>query len=127
MALTSQQLGTGLWQALQAEGADAAAITKAFLTMIEEQRLVALLPHVVKQLQFLHAQHTKQHTLRITVARKQSDAVIDELTKKIGTVAAVETTEDESLIGGFVAQYNNKVYDGSVATQLRKAEQILLS
>lgn len=127
MTLSSQQLATGLWRSLQSDDADAKAITKAFLDMMEEQGLLALLPNVVTHLEFLQQQHRQQHTLTISVARPQSKALIKELTTAIGTQGAVVVEEDPALIGGFVAYYNNKVYDGRVATQLRRAEQVLLS
>ena len=61
--------------------------------------------------------------MAITSATELSENVVDRITdlahKELGTIpASVSMAVDKSLVGGFVAVYKGKVFDGSLATML---------
>jgi F-type H+-transporting ATPase subunit delta len=64
------------------------------------------------------------HHVKLTTAVAISDEVKNAITAKINTEAGLgkvelETKTDESLIGGFVLEFNNKLVDASIARDLR--------
>ncbi len=56
---------------------------------------------------------------------RQVEAIKEALAKSTGKKVILKVEVDPSLIGGVVAQIGDKVYDGSVKTQLTRIEDIL--
>ena len=129
MAISAQQLAKSLFAALNDNPDNQRKITKAFFDFVDEKKLLPLLPYVVDSLERMQKVDKDRITLKITLQKKHSQLVIDQIKKKIKTPDNVDVNVDidESIRGGFIAQYDNVVYDGSVATQLGKAEKKLLS
>lgn len=128
MATNAQQLARGLWTTLQQQPDQEKVITKAFLQMVDEQGLTALLPFVVRHLEYLHDAYEQEHSVQVTVAHVHKDVDIKKIAAQItGSSVKMHITEDASLIGGFVLKHQNIIYDASVATQLQAAKRALTS
>lgn len=58
--------------------------------------------------------------------QEELDLIIQGFEQKLGKPVQFHVVEDPSLIGGFSAQIDGKVYDFSFATQLRELHHQLL-
>ena len=127
MAITSLQLAQAVELALAQESIKEKEVVKSLLQFTEEKGLQILLPNVLKHLEKRQARRDRRYQLQVSVARKQNAKVIDMVKNYIKAPkdVRVEMTEDESLEGGFVAQYDNVIYDGSVKSQLKKVKEVL--
>ena len=52
--------------------------------------------------------------------------VAEHFARLLGQPVAFEVVRDESLIGGFLAMVNGKVYDSSISVQLNNAARYML-
>ena len=64
-------------------------------------------------------------TTAVTLSPDRAKAVEQSLARMTGRTVTLETRMDPSIIGGVVARIGSTVYDGSVATQLRKMREQL--
>lgn len=95
----------------------------ALNALLVRSHLTHLFPAIVEILKTKVEQGSKQDTISITSATPLSENVVDRISdlahKDVGTIPnSVSMTVDKSLVGGFVAVYKGKVFDGSVATML---------
>jgi F0F1-type ATP synthase delta subunit len=95
----------------------------ALVTLMSRSHLTHLLPAVVQVLKAKSVQEDKQSAILITSATPLSENVVDRISdlahKDVGTIpSSVSMMVDKSLVGGFIAVYKGKVFDGSVATLL---------
>ncbi|MFZ2151661.1 MAG: F0F1 ATP synthase subunit delta [Minisyncoccia bacterium] len=95
----------------------------ALTSFLTRSHLTHLLPAIVLLLKKKAVEEGKQDTISITSATTLSEKVIDRISdlahKNVGTIpASVNMVVDKSLVGGFVAVYKGKVFDGSVKTML---------
>lgn len=65
--------------------------------------------------------------IHITAVRKLDQSEIDSIKKKFNQSAEVELHIDENLIGGVIIRYKDDYFDGSIAGQLEKLKQKLIS
>lgn len=104
-------------------------LTMAFLRILVTKGREAYLPEIADEflLQYKHLKHIS--TVKITAARKLSQAEIDAITKKlqeshdIDENIEVKTKVDPELIGGFIIEFDDKVYDASAAHKLAKLKK----
>ena len=124
MAVTAEQLARGLYTVLQHEPKHQQKALHEFVAMVEEQGLMNLLPHVVRYLEYYLERDQKREQVHITLARKHDDHVLQAIVKRVETEGKPEVivSIDESIGGGFIAQHNNVVYDGSVKGQLQRVK-----
>lgn len=92
-------------------------------TFLTRSHLTHLLPAILLILKKRAVQESKQDTITITSATNLSENTLDRITdlahKEVGSIpTSVGMIVDKSLVGGFVAVYKGKVFDGSVATML---------
>lgn len=121
MVPTARQITEALTQVSNTHG-EQKAVT-ALNALLARSHLTHLLPAAVEILKIKVVQESKQDTIAITSATQLSENVIDRISdlahKDVGTIPiSVSLTIDKSLVGGFVAVYKGKVFDGSVATIL---------
>lgn len=121
MVPTARQITEALTQVSSSHG-EQKAVT-ALNTLLTRSHLTHLLPAIVEILKTKVVQEGKRDTISITSATHLSENVVDRISdlahKDLGTIpTSVHMTVDKSLVGGFVAVYKGKVFDGSVATIL---------
>ncbi len=127
MAISATQLADGLVRAVSKDPKKEKLVVENFLTYLEEKHLMGLLLNVVKHLKRKEHEARLKKSVQITVARELDKLVIERIKQFVGASKDTEViiTLDESVKGGFVAQYKNKIFDGTVKNQLSKAEQLL--
>lgn len=121
MVPSARQLTEALTSMSQKHG-DKKAVT-ALHSFLTRSHLEHLFPTILSILKTKSIQENKEDTIFITGATPLKENSIDRIAdlahKEVGTIpASVSTTVDKSLVGGFVAVYKGKVFDGSVATIL---------
>jgi len=127
--IKAQSLAKFLYNSLQANPSEADKIMKYFLEFVDEKKLIALLPRVVIFLAKFQKSAMNAKTLKITLQQEHSKSVIDVIKQKVNSPASTPTQViiDDKIKGGFIASFNDVIYDASVATQLENARRKLTS
>lgn len=107
--------------------------TMAFLRILVNKGREPHLPEIAAEFiaQYKKIKHIS--TVKVTTAKPMTDAALKALTAKLAASDAteqtveVETAVDPELIGGFVLEMNDKIYDASVAQKLEEVKRSLLS
>lgn len=105
-------------------GAKFNKLTSLFLDIVLRKGREALLPAIAKEfrLQYKILKHVS--SVKLITATKLTDEGVEEIRKRILSSEAtddnveLEVEVDESLIGGFIIEFDNKRYDSSVAQKL---------
>ena len=117
-------------QLLKLAGALSPVVAKVLLLLADNDRLV-LLPEMATAYRERLMQHLNvvraQVVTAMPVAPGHLDALREGLERATGRDVQMETRVDGSLIGGAVTRVGSTVYDGSIATQLRKLQHELAS
>lgn len=99
-------------------------LTSAFNTLLVKKNREGDLPEIAGAFIDQYNEMKGIHRVKLTTAVPVSDEVKKSIEEKVknaqelGTVE-LETATDESLIGGFVLEFNNKLVDASIARDLR--------
>ncbi len=104
-------------------------LTQAFLTILVKKGRENFLPEIADE--FLHQYKVMNHVseVKLTTATKMSDAQLEKIKQ---TLLASEVTDqkvdittavDESLIGGFIVEIGDKLYDASVAHKIAELKK----
>ena len=109
-------------------GKDSNKITKTFLTLMVNKGREPYLEDIAKSFIQLYNKYKHITPVKITTAVQFDKAYTDELVAKLQSKtgidnAQIKVTVDETLIGGFVLQYEDKLYDASVAHKLELLEK----
>ena len=104
-------------------------LTVNTLALMAAKRRLFVLPQLIKALRDLIAQEKGEVTAEITAAAPLTDAqaarLADTLKAKIGRDVKINTTVDESLIGGLVVKVGSRMIDTSVAAKLANLQQAM--
>ncbi|PHI21509.1 ATP synthase F1 subunit delta [Lewinellaceae bacterium SD302] len=101
-------------------------MTTAFARILITKGRESNLPEIVSAFQQQYKSLKNITSVQITSATPLTEVEMHDIRAKLlaseatGQEVDIETTIDESLIGGFVLEYNGKVYDGSVAHKLKE-------
>lgn len=121
MVPTREQITSALMSLSEKHGNEKAV--GALTAFLKKSHLLPLMPAVLGLLKKKAEEEGKRDTLVITSATDLQENVVDRISdlahKDLGTIpGSVSLTVDKSLVGGFVAVYKGKVFDGSVETML---------
>ena len=104
-------------------------LTVTTLALMAAKRRLFVLPQLIKALRDLIANEKGEVTAEITAAAPLTDAqaarLADTLKAKIGRDVKINTTVDESLIGGLVVKVGSRMIDTSVAAKLANLQQAM--
>ncbi|MBS1627583.1 MAG: ATP synthase F1 subunit delta [Bacteroidetes bacterium] len=100
------------------------SLTNAFNTLLVKKGRESVLPEIaqafIDQYNAMNGISNVKLTTAIAISNDIKKAITDKITKEAGlTKIELETKVDESLIGGFVLEFNNNLLDASVARDLR--------
>ena len=106
---------------LQAIGA--LPLSKNLVYLLLDSERMSSVPDISREVDAMIEAKSGRITAEVTSARPLELAQLTEITvaleKLSGKKVTVTKREDESLLGGVVAKLGDKVYDGSLRTQLR--------
>jgi F-type H+-transporting ATPase subunit delta len=99
-------------------------LTLGFTRLLISKGRESNFPEIISSFIDLYKSHKNIHTVKLTTAAPLSEALKDAIisqVKKTGGFENIEleTTIDDSLIGGFVLQAGDKMIDASIAADLR--------
>ena len=101
-------------------------LAKLLVLLASRDRLV-LLPELLAAYRERLLDHLKvvraEVTTAVTLPPDRAKAVEQSLARMTGRTVTLATRVDAAIIGGVVARIGSTVYDGSVATQLRKIKE----
>nr|WP_175581758.1 F0F1 ATP synthase subunit delta [Pseudooceanicola sp. HF7] len=105
-----------------------AALSSTLGLMAQKRRLFAL-PQLVKRLEELLAEHKGEVTAEVTSAepltKEQSEKLSAMLAETIGKQVKLQTTVDESLIGGLVVKVGSRMVDTSIRSKLNALQNVM--
>ena len=99
------------------------------LGLMASKRRLFVLPQLITSVKVLIAEDKGEVTAEVTAARKltaaQSKALATSLKKSVGKDVKINTTVDESLIGGLVVKLGSKMIDSSIRSKLAKLQNVM--
>ncbi len=102
-------------------------LTYRFLQIVNEKDRLDRLAYIFAAVRELEAKRKGVIEVEAYVARalteNQSETLAGNIGKALGKDVVLHQTEDPSLIGGLKLRFEDRVVDGSVATQLRQLKQ----
>ena len=105
-------------------------LTVSFLELVFKNKRETYLAQMARHFIKIHKQKHNIKTVEITTAIEVDDNIKEGIKKQVlkSIKAQIElvTKTDEKLVGGFVVQIDDLLYDASVKTQLRKIQQNLV-
>ena len=103
------------------------AVAERLLLMLADRDRLELLPEVGEVYSALLMEHRGEVRARITTAEPLDslhlESMVQALAKATGRKIKVETSVDETLVGGMVTQIGSTVFDGSIAHHLDRLRQ----
>ncbi len=99
-------------------------ITKAFIQIVTDKGREEALPEIAEAFMALFRKERNISTVKITSAAPLTDAAVDRIKAKLTTEGLasdhieLERVIDSSLIGGFVVEVGDRLYDASAKSQL---------
>jgi F-type H+-transporting ATPase subunit delta len=107
-------------------------LTSSFFDIVIKKGRESLLPEIA---QSFEDQYNEMHGITkayITLAAEMNDELLDKIKNKISALGVDSTkieinkTIDPSIIGGFILQVGDKLYDASIKTKLAKSRKELV-
>lgn len=99
------------------------------LALMGSKRRLFVLPQMIMQLRAMMADEKGEVTAEIRTAQPLSDAQSDKLAKtlakQVGKSVKIQTTVDESLIGGLVVKVGSRMIDTSIAAKLANLQNAM--
>lgn len=111
-------------------GGRTSQIVLSFLKVLGRHGRLNLLRDVRRELRMLYNKHRNLLEVNVRVAREMSEATKEELRRVLaGKMAAepiLKIQVDPGLLGGIIIRVGDTVYDGSVATRFRLAQDAMV-
>jgi len=103
-------------------------LTNAFNKLLVAKGRENDLPEIVNEVVAQYNEIKGIHQVKLTTANPVSDALKNEIVAKVKSEAGLENVEletktNESLIGGFLLEFNNNLVDASIAKDLREVKK----
>lgn len=97
------------------------------LSFLEKKKLISFLPQIIFHLKKEWERRQTSKNFKLSSSHELSPETKNKIRKMAGIPAeAPEISRvDSSLIGGFVAEYEDKMYDASLKSQLKKLAGVL--
>lgn len=105
---------------------DIGDLTKGFVGLVSQNGRLFALSGIIRDFTALLASHRGEVTADVASAHPLNDAQMAELTKTltaaVGREVRVQTSVDESLIGGLVVKVGSRMIDSSLRTKLQNMQ-----
>lgn len=130
MRYTSQNLARKLQKSIEMDPENADKIIDWFISFCREKNLVYLLPNVLK---YLEREIPKEEERKTLIIRSKNDLSAETI-RKIKKISdfrekehKVKPVKDHVILGGFIAHYQDKVFDASVNNNLSLLKNKLIN
>lgn len=103
-------------------------VANALVSFLEENHLTAMLPMVISSLEKRQVELENMETAHVVLSHKIKSSALKDLEKIIKKKPQdnMAVSYDSGLIGGFLARYRGREYDGSIKGQLRELKATLM-
>lgn len=126
MALTSKKIARALFALSEdqtdtsSEGYSSEELADAFIKYASSSNILYMVPNVIRHLELLNKRKAEEKKLIISTVFPISEEMKKEIRRFLDVKPGADSTVkvDKSLIGGFIARYNNAVYDASLKNQI---------
>lgn len=99
------------------------------LALMAQKRRLFVLPQLVKTLRDVIAEDKGEVTAEVTSAKvltkAQSDKLAASLKKTTGKIVTLQTTVDDTLIGGLIVKVGSKMIDTSIRSKLNSLQNVM--
>lgn len=106
------------------------AHTLNFLALITQNMREKFIPSIFRDLREMYRKSQGISSAVLTTARQLDDSIVEQIRRELETVSGGKVELSQSinpdLIGGFVLRMDDKQYDASVSTQLKRIKESLL-
>lgn len=111
-------------------GGRASPMVLSFLKVLAQHGRLELLRPIGRQLKELYSEHLGRTDVEVCVASALDGGlqqeIYEQLRATLGAEPVLHVTVDPSLIAGIMIRVGDRVYDGSVATQLNLARRAMI-
>lgn len=127
-SLVSQEQKEGLLG--RVFGKTASQLVTDFLKVMSRHGRLELLRPVVRQVEKLHAERSGTTDVEVRVAAELNSTMQEELAaglkRRLNTHPILNVKIDPSIVAGIVVRVGDRVFDGSLRTQLERARQAMI-
>lgn len=123
-------LAKSIFEAMR-QSKDDKKIIANFLAYLQNHRLINFIPEILKELENLHLKDTDTVAVHIASRDKLDDKAVKHIVKilkdKTKHDILVKASIDESMIGGLMIKYQDKLIDLSIKQQLKLLNKQLIN
>jgi F0F1-type ATP synthase delta subunit len=125
---SSKIIAKTLYGMVEDDGRSADYVAQSFFSFLKRFHMLALAPQVLDYLELERERRAGSLSMRITSAVSIEGKTVEKIKRYVKAPQDTHTilATNESLIGGFSAGWEGKVYDASIKTQLEKLREKLL-
>ncbi|MDD4995972.1 MAG: F0F1 ATP synthase subunit delta [Patescibacteria group bacterium] len=129
MRCSSQNLAKKLLKSIKTNPKKMNEIADQFILFCHQKNLDYLLPNILKYLEKKIAEEKEEKTLSIKIKNNLSSSMIEKIKKISGFNKndKIKIIKDQKILGGFIAQYQNKIFDASVNHNLSLLKNKLIN
>jgi F0F1-type ATP synthase delta subunit len=126
--LTTQELTQTLLQLHKDFPKEAKKVNQVFLKFLSQRNLMYKTSSILRSLESLKKQEEENKTLFLKVGKKIDDKTIQEILSqfKLPQKAKLEIILNKNLKGGFVINFQGKIYEGSLQHQINELKNSLI-
>lgn len=101
--------------------------SRKFLNFAKKKNLLSFLPRIIFYLKTEDRKQRERNTFKILSSHELSEETKNQIKKMVSVPKSVpEAVQiNTDLIGGFIAEYNNSIYDASLSYQLKRLSEFL--
>lgn len=120
-------LAKALWQMIKENPDNKEKIISQFINFLKNKNIVYLFDSIIKYFKKEALESEEKQMLRIRAKNSFSEEIINKIKKvvKADKNVNVDFQKDKEIIGGFIAEYDNKIYDTSINYQLGQLKKQL--
>jgi len=129
MKCSAQGLSKALLKLIQENPENQQEIIANFIDFCNKKRLTHLFGSLLKYIEIEIKKEKEAETLKIFSAGKLDEEIIEKIRKmsEVKSDAPTSIIEEESIVAGFVAYYQNKIIDASLDNNLRLLKNKLIT
>lgn len=111
------------------QGADSSAVAEQYIAAAKKKRVLYQVPLVLHHLALLGERESKRREVVLKTAKKIGNDIKKQILTFLNAPpnSKLSESEDPELLAGFVATYDNTIYDASAKGRLRSLRKSLVT